>query len=277
MAFFKKLGYTFNPQFTDETAACMVISEDIYAMLLTHAKFKEFTPKAICDATKGTEVLVCLSLDSRDQVDDMVRRRSPPAGRTMPSRRTTASCISTAFRIWTGTSGNWSSWNRARCNKARLSQTIAWGAEYENAVRVRPGSFRAGVHFIRGGAFAVASFRGPGGSSVADQQQPPTELGPDKNVKWKVTAPSGVSSPIVAGGNVILTAFEDGKLYTVAYPARTAKRLGAEAPAKQIEPFHKTESSPAASTPATDGERIVSYFGSCGLFCYDLNGKEIWK
>jgi len=47
MEFFTKLGYKFNPQFTDETAACMVISEDIYVMLLTHPKFKEFTPKAI--------------------------------------------------------------------------------------------------------------------------------------------------------------------------------------------------------------------------------------
>ena len=73
MEFFTKLGFTFNPQFTDATAACMVISEDIYAMLLTHAKFKEFTPKAICDATKSSEVLVCLSRENRQQVEDMVR------------------------------------------------------------------------------------------------------------------------------------------------------------------------------------------------------------
>ena len=51
----------------------------------------------------------------------------------------------------------------------------------------------------------------------------------------------------------------------------------AHAPAKQIEAYHKTEGSPAASTPATDGRRIVSYFGSCGLFCYDLAGKELWR
>ena len=72
--FFGKLGYTFNPQFTDETATCMIISEDIYAMLLTHAKFQTFTPKAICDATKSTEVLVCLSSPSRNDVDGMVRK-----------------------------------------------------------------------------------------------------------------------------------------------------------------------------------------------------------
>ena len=82
MEFFTKLGYKFNPQFTDETAACMVISEDIYVMLLTHAKFKEFTPKAICDSTKSTEVLVCLSYESRDKVNDMVRKAVAAGGTT---------------------------------------------------------------------------------------------------------------------------------------------------------------------------------------------------
>ena len=72
--FFTKLGFTFNPQFTDETATCMIVSEDIFVMLLTHAKFKTFTPKAICDATKSTEVLVCLTAESRDHVNDMVRK-----------------------------------------------------------------------------------------------------------------------------------------------------------------------------------------------------------
>jgi predicted lactoylglutathione lyase len=72
MGFFEKLGFRFNPQFTDETAACMVISETIYAMLLTHAKFKDFTRKAIVDATKSTEVLTCLSRDSRGEVDKLV-------------------------------------------------------------------------------------------------------------------------------------------------------------------------------------------------------------
>jgi predicted lactoylglutathione lyase len=80
--FFSSLGFTFNQQFTDETAACMVISEDIYAMLLTHAKFKEFTPNPICDATKSTEMLVCLSCDSRAAVDDMVRKAVAGGGKT---------------------------------------------------------------------------------------------------------------------------------------------------------------------------------------------------
>ncbi len=71
-AFFAKLGYRFNPQFTDETAACMVITDDIYAMLLIKAKFQEFTKKAIADATQTTEVLTCLSVDDKSKVDEML-------------------------------------------------------------------------------------------------------------------------------------------------------------------------------------------------------------
>lgn len=80
--FFTQLGYTFNPQFTDETATCMIVSEDIFVMLLTEGKFKMFTPKAICDATKSTEVLICLSCDSRADVDAMVRKAVAAGGST---------------------------------------------------------------------------------------------------------------------------------------------------------------------------------------------------
>jgi predicted lactoylglutathione lyase len=80
--FFTKLGFSFNAQFTDETATCMVVSEDIFVMLLTEAKFKEFTPKAICDATKSTEVLVCLSSESREEVDKMIRKAVAAGGTT---------------------------------------------------------------------------------------------------------------------------------------------------------------------------------------------------
>ena len=92
MDFFTKLGYTFNPQFTDDTAACMVISDDIYTMLLTHAKFKEFTPNAICDATKSTEVIVCLSCDTPRAGGRIDRERPwPPGPSGTASRRTTGS------------------------------------------------------------------------------------------------------------------------------------------------------------------------------------------
>jgi outer membrane protein assembly factor BamB len=125
---------------------------------------------------------------------------------------------------------------------------------------------------------AWPQFRGPNGSGVADDQKPPVEFGPDKNVQWKVTSPDGASSPIVAGDLIVFTAFDGGKLYTVAYHRADGKEAWRkEAPAKEIEKYFKGEGSPASATPATDGERIISYFGSCGLFCYDLAGKELWR
>jgi predicted lactoylglutathione lyase len=80
--FFTRLGFTFNPQFTDETATCMIVSEDIFVMLLTEAKFKTFTPNPLCDARKSTEVLVCLSRESRAEVDEMVRKALAAGGNT---------------------------------------------------------------------------------------------------------------------------------------------------------------------------------------------------
>jgi predicted lactoylglutathione lyase len=80
--FFTKLGFRFNPQFTDETATCMIVGGDIFVMLLTHDKFKTFTPKEICDATKSTEVLVCLSSESREKVVDEMVRMAVAAGGT---------------------------------------------------------------------------------------------------------------------------------------------------------------------------------------------------
>jgi predicted lactoylglutathione lyase len=81
-AFFSKLGFTFNPRFTDETAACMIVSEDIFVMLLTEEKFRTFTPIEICDAKKSTEVLLCLTRENRDDVDGMVREAVAAGGRT---------------------------------------------------------------------------------------------------------------------------------------------------------------------------------------------------
>ncbi len=80
--FFTKLGYTFNPQFTDENATCMIISDDIYAMLLVDSYFKGFTRKQVADATKTTEVLIALSADSREAVDDLVNKAVAAGGRT---------------------------------------------------------------------------------------------------------------------------------------------------------------------------------------------------
>lgn len=81
MAFYKALGFTFNSQFTDDTAACMVISEHNYAMLLTHEKFKNFATKPIADALKTTGVLVAISLDSETAVDKMLEKALKAGGR----------------------------------------------------------------------------------------------------------------------------------------------------------------------------------------------------
>ena len=80
--FFTKLGFEFDPQFTDGTATCMIVAEDIFVMLLTEEKFKLFTPKKICDATQSTEVLVCLSRESREKVDEMVGNGVAAGGTT---------------------------------------------------------------------------------------------------------------------------------------------------------------------------------------------------
>ena len=70
--FFTKLGFTFDPKFTDDNATCMIVGENIFVMLLVDKFFQTFTSKDICDASKSTEVLVCLSLESRKNVDEMV-------------------------------------------------------------------------------------------------------------------------------------------------------------------------------------------------------------
>jgi len=72
--FFKKLGFSFNPQFTDENATCMIISDNIFVMLLVEKFFKTFTNKQICDTTKDTEMIIALSAESRQKVDEMIRR-----------------------------------------------------------------------------------------------------------------------------------------------------------------------------------------------------------
>jgi hypothetical protein len=80
MAFYKALGFTFNPQFTDETAACMVISEENYAMLLTHEKFKGFSNMPIPDAHKSTGLMVAIALDNREAVDRMMTQALAAGG-----------------------------------------------------------------------------------------------------------------------------------------------------------------------------------------------------
>lgn len=82
-AFFTSLGFGFNPQFTNDQGACMVVADDIYVMLLVESFFQTFTGKPIADASKVTEVLVCLSCASRAEVDELVAK-AVAAGGTAP-------------------------------------------------------------------------------------------------------------------------------------------------------------------------------------------------
>ena len=84
-AFYETMGATKNPQFSDDTASCMVFSETIYAMLLTHDKFRQFTPKAIADARKVSEVLIAISADSRSGVDALVDKANQAGGKADPA------------------------------------------------------------------------------------------------------------------------------------------------------------------------------------------------
>lgn len=80
--FFTALGFAQNPQFSDDTAACIVINDTMSVMLGTHSKFREFTPKAICDTSQAVEVLISLGCESREQVDDLVAKALAAGGTT---------------------------------------------------------------------------------------------------------------------------------------------------------------------------------------------------
>ncbi len=120
-------------------------------------------------------------------------------------------------------------------------------------------------------------FRGPNASGVANGAKPPTHFGIQTNLLWKTTIPPGISAPVIWGNHIFLTALSSNQLITLAYDAASGRELWHRAaPAETIEPCHDF-SSPAASTPCTDGKRIYVYFGSYGLLAYDFNGQEVWR
>jgi outer membrane protein assembly factor BamB len=123
-----------------------------------------------------------------------------------------------------------------------------------------------------------AQYRGTGGAGVSDVAAP-VEFGPKQNVLWVSEAQSGHSSSSIWGGRIFLTTFDKGskKLEAIAYDGRNGRTLWRQAaPAAEIEKVHAV-SSPATATPIVDGERVYIYFGSAGLFCYDLDGKLVWS
>ena len=121
-------------------------------------------------------------------------------------------------------------------------------------------------------------FRGPNCSGVSETARPPAAFGPGTNQLWKVAVPAGISSPVVWRDRIFLTALDAGNLEVHCYARKDGRLLWKRTvPAEKLEEFHSTEGSPAASSCATDGRRVVSYFGSFGLICHDFSGKELWR
>ncbi len=121
-------------------------------------------------------------------------------------------------------------------------------------------------------------FRGPNAAGVAwGTHKLPAAIGPDHNLIWKVPLPPGHSSPVVHGSRIFVTAVEDGSLFTLGLHRESGEVLWkVEAEYQKLEDIHR-DGSHAQSSPATDGQRVVSFFGSSGLFCYDRDGKLLWR
>jgi outer membrane protein assembly factor BamB len=121
-------------------------------------------------------------------------------------------------------------------------------------------------------------FRGPNCSGhVESAAKLPAAISPTSHVLWKVPLPPGHSSPVVSGDRIYVTAVRDHKLLTMALDRATGRQLWeAAAPYEKLEPIHRIGSHAQAS-PAADGERVVSFFGSYGLLCYDTAGQLLWR
>jgi outer membrane protein assembly factor BamB len=124
-------------------------------------------------------------------------------------------------------------------------------------------------------------FRGPNGSGIAPDDLPaPVQFGPEENVIWRTAIPPGHSSPCIWGDRIFLTAFdpETARLETLGLDRHSGVILWrAPAPSVELDPALHRFNSPAASTPATDGERVYVYYGSYGVLAYDFAGRELWQ
>ncbi|HVX10545.1 MAG TPA: PQQ-binding-like beta-propeller repeat protein [Pirellulales bacterium] len=122
----------------------------------------------------------------------------------------------------------------------------------------------------------VSYFRHDGGAGADDRQKLPERLD-ESTQKWRVPLATGHSTPCVYGDTIYATTFEGGRLATVALDRTGGQtRWTRLVPPSRLEPYHVT-SSPAAATPACDGERLYVFFGSYGLLCYDLRGELVWS
>lgn len=141
-----------------------------------------------------------------------------------------------------------------------------------------PAILIASAATIHGAAPAWPAFRGPNSSGIAADARPPVRIGPSNSVVWKISMPWSPSSPCISGDRLFLTAYADHELQTRCYRRDNGQLVWSRGiKPGNLELFHSTESSPAASTPAIDGDRVVTYFGSFGLVCHDLSGRELWR
>lgn len=124
--FFTKVGFEFDANFTDESATCMIIGDNIYAMLLVEERFQSFISK-ISNAADTTEVIVALSVDSREQVDVIVQAALDAGGSHPTNHRITDLCTDGVFRIWMITCGKFPIWISAlflRSNKMKITRAF---------------------------------------------------------------------------------------------------------------------------------------------------------
>ena len=120
-------------------------------------------------------------------------------------------------------------------------------------------------------------FRGANSSGRAvGTGELPTEIGPKAPTDWVATLPPGHSSPAISADRVFVTGVREQKLVTIGLDRATGKQLWeVEAPHEKLEQIHRIGSH-AQSSPVTDGERVISFFGSSGIYCYDRDGKLLW-
>jgi outer membrane protein assembly factor BamB len=123
-------------------------------------------------------------------------------------------------------------------------------------------------------------FRSDSGIAATNTGSLPEHFDGPTKLRWRTRLDSGQSSPIVVNGRIFLTTYRaaDRELATVAIDGKSGQILWKQkAAAERIEEIHPTMGNPAAATPACDGERVFVFFGSCGLICYDLEGRKLWE
>jgi outer membrane protein assembly factor BamB len=135
-----------------------------------------------------------------------------------------------------------------------------------------------GANTLRGaGAPDWPRFRGPNGSGVADARRLPVEFGAKKNLAWRIEAPAGISSPIVAGERVWLTGFDGERRLTWCLDLKLGQRLWERSVGTLRHERKSKPNDPATSTPTTDGTNVYALFSEFGLIAYSLSGEELWR